>query len=340
MMTDKLIELKNINMYFQKTSGIFSKEKSFHVLKDINLSLEPGEILAIVGESGCGKTTMGKIITGLLKPSSGELIFEGKPVYKTFSTGDDNFRHSVQFIQQDSYAALNPVKTIYQSLAAPIQAYHKKMTRIEVRNRVVEVLEEVGLKPAEQFMSKYPHQLSGGQRQRVLMSRALTQNPKIIVADEPVSMIDVSLRLSILNLMTRLNKERKISFIYITHDLGTARYIANVGRIAVMYLGEIVELSSVSNLIVHPRHPYTQALLSAVPVPNPKIARQVRSVKIKSMELMNLEHRSIGCAFYDRCPYGTSECIKGDIADKEVGNDLVKCCNIDKIPEYQSGYKS
>jgi|SRR5690554_4377704 len=339
-MTDKLIELKNINMYYQKTSGIFSKEKKFHVLKDINLSLKRGEILAVVGESGCGKTTIGKIITGLLKPSSGELNFEGKSVYKTFITGDDNFRHSVQFIQQDSYAALNPVKTIYQSLAAPIQAFNKKMTRVEVRDRVIQVLEEVGLKPAEQFMSKFPHQLSGGQRQRVLMSRALTQNPKVIVADEPVSMIDVSLRLSILNLMIRLNKEKNISFVYITHDLGTARYIANVGRIAVMYLGEVVELSSVTNLIDHPRHPYTQALLSAVPVPDPKIARQVKPVKIKSMDLMNLEHRNTGCAFYDRCPYGTKDCIKEDIAYRKVNNDLVKCCNVDIIPEYHSGYES
>lgn len=337
-MQDKLIELKDINMHFQKASGIFSKEKDYHVLKDVNLAIEQGEILVIVGESGCGKTTMGKIITGLLRPTSGDLFFQGKPVYSRFKTGHEVFRRSVQFIQQDSYAALNPVKTIYQSLAAPIKAVDKKLTRVQVEMRMAEVLTEVGLTPVEQFMYKYPHQLSGGQRQRVLISRALTQNPKLIVADEPVSMIDVSLRLSILDLMTRLNTEKNISFVYITHDLGTARYFANVGRIGVMYLGEIVELSLMSGFTDSPRHPYSQALLSAVPIADPRIARIKDDVKIRSMELMSLEHRLDGCSFYDRCLYRTEGCAQGEIQNVTIGDSLVKCRNLDAVPCYQRGY--
>lgn len=338
-MDKELLRLKNIHMYFEKSSGLFGKKKQAHVLNGINLELNYGEILAIVGESGCGKTTIGKIITGLLHPNKGEVIFEGEEVYKAFRTGDQNFRKSVQFIQQDSYAALNPVKTIYQSLAAPLHATLKTNNHQVITEKVKGLLENVGLIPAEQFMYKFPHQLSGGQRQRVLMSRALTQNPKIIVADEPVSMIDVSLRLSILNLMTELNQEHQISFIYITHDLGTARYIANNGRIAVMYLGEIVETGKVNDIIDHPKHPYTQALLSAVPIPDPVLTREVKPAKIKTMELMDLTDRKTGCAFYDRCPYGTDSCTKEDIPYIERNRQMIKCINVDEIPEYESGFK-
>jgi oligopeptide/dipeptide ABC transporter ATP-binding protein len=338
-MSDILLELKNINMHFSKTSGIFSKEKRLHVLKNVNLNLEYGEILAVVGESGCGKTTIGRIITGLLRPTSGDLIFEDKNVYNLFRTGDHNYRESVQFIQQDSYAALNPVKTIRQSLSAPIQAHNKKISKMEIAQKVKNLLEDVGLIPASQFINKYPHQMSGGQRQRVLMARALTQNPKVIVADEPVSMIDVSLRLSILNLMTKLNKERNISFVYITHDLGTARYIASRGRIAVMYLGEIVELGKVNDIIDDPKHPYTQALLSAVPIPNPILARKENTIKIRSMDLMDLEHRQTGCSFYDRCPYRTEECKEGNIPYLRYENQEVKCINMKSIPKFTGVYK-
>lgn len=338
-MSSTLLELRGVHHYFERTDGLFAREKRLHVLNDINLSLEYGEILAIVGESGCGKTTIGRIITGLLKPTEGDLVFEGKSVYRMFRTGDENFRTSVQFIQQDSYAALNPVRTIYQSLSAPLQVVKKGISREDLTKEIKRLLEEVGLTPAEQFMVKYPHQLSGGQRQRVLMSRALTQNPKVIVADEPVSMIDVSLRLSILNLMGQLNQERNISFIYITHDLGTARYIANRGRIAVMYLGEIVELGCVSDIIDHPKHPYTQALLSAVPIPDPQLTRKQPPVNIKSMELMDLEHRQSGCAFYDRCPYGTDHCRDHTIPHLRRDNQDVKCIRVDDIPPYESGFK-
>jgi len=332
----KLIELSNINMIFQREGGILGKKRKFHVLKNINLDINEGEILALVGESGCGKTTLGKIITGMLKPTEGELLYKGNNVYKMFNVFYQDFRKSVQFIQQDSYAALNPVKTIHQSISAPVKAHNKEFTKVQVYRKVEELLEMVGLIPAAQFIDKFPHQLSGGQRQRILLARALTMKPKLIVADEPVSMIDVSMRLSLLNLMSELNKKLGIAFVYITHDLATARYIASVGRIAVMYVGEIMELSNVDELLKNPKHPYTQALISAVPIPDPKLARKKKIIPIKNMEFMSIENRSDGCPFYLRCIYGENKCRLGVIEYININGTLVKCCNLEKVKKWET----
>lgn len=328
-MNNPIIELKDIDMNFARRGNLLRGERKVHVLKKLNLEIYPGEILAVVGESGCGKTTVGKIITGLLKPSKGTLLYNGDSVYKLIGFGNKEYKASVQFIQQDSYAALNPVRTIFQSLSAPIRVKNRHISQEEIRRLVLANLVKVGLTPPEEIIMKYPHQLSGGQRQRVLMARAISLDPKLIVADEPVSMIDVSLRLSILNLMIKLNKEMNISFVYITHDLATARYIANNGRIAVMYLGEIVEINEVNDLLQNPRHPYTQALIASVPVPDPKIAKLDKKIPIKSMDLMNLEKRDDGCSFYPRCPYGFEACKHGEIPYKSIAECRVKCIKED-----------
>ena len=201
------------------------------------MGVDRGEIITIVGESGCGKTTLGKVITGLLKPTSGKLIYNGINVYSCMPWDYKKYRSAVQFVQQDSYAALNPARTIYQSLYAPLRKLYGY--RRDLPEKVNELMRMVELTPPEQFLKKYPHQLSGGQRQRVLLARALSMNPDLIVADEPISMIDVSLRFSMLNLFARLNKERGITIIYITHDLSTARCVAANGRMYVMYLSLI-----------------------------------------------------------------------------------------------------
>ena len=298
----KVIELRDLNMSFDKKGKFLQKEKKIHVLRDINLDIYEGEIVAIVGESGCGKTTIGKIITGILKPTKGEVLIDGKNIYKFDINNFFKAREKVQFIQQDSYAALNPVRTIAKSLSAPIKHHFKGISSEECEMKMKELLMRVGLNPPEQFLSKYPHMCSGGQRQRILMARAISIEPSLIVADEPVSMIDVSMRLSILNLMSDFNKNDGISFVYITHDLATARYIAQCGRIVVMYLGEIVEEGKIDEVLQDPRHPYTQALIAAVPTPDPKIAKKARKIPIKSMDLGSLENRPEGCVFYDRCP--------------------------------------
>ena len=323
-MMKKVVELKNINMSFAKKGKFLKKEKQIHVLRDINLDIYEGEIVAVVGESGCGKTTIGKIITGILKPTSGEMLVEGENIYKFDIKRFFNAREKVQFVQQDSYAALNPVKTISASLSAPIKHHYKKLSLEERSKMIDDLLIKVGLNPPQQFLDKYPHMCSGGQRQRILMARAISLEPSLIVADEPVSMIDVSMRLSILNLMSSLNKSEHISFVYITHDLATARYIAQNGRIVVMYLGEIVEEGKIDDVISHPLHPYTKALIAAVPTPDPKIAKQEKEIPIKSMDLGSLENRTEGCVFFDRCPYASEECKK-KIEYQVINNTKVKC---------------
>lgn len=315
-----LLELKGVQVYFDKKGSFLQSERKLHVLKNLDLSIEAGEIIALVGESGCGKTTTGKVITSLLKPSAGEVIYQGKPLWKGFRRYRfDN--SSIQFIQQDSYAAFNPVKTIEQSLRDALRCADKKMSKKVADARIRELLDIIGLSPAEQYLYKYPHNLSGGQRQRLLMARAIAFQPKIIVADEPVSMIDVSLRVSILNLMSKLNEQFGISFIYITHDLSTARYIAKNGRICVMYLGQIVEMGSVEQVLSYPQHPYTRALIMAAPdLNNP----ENKPLPLKSMELYDLENRTEGCAFRNRCIFECEACAHG-VQVKTVDGVMVRC---------------
>lgn len=322
-MSNHLLELQDVNVVFTKRGEFLKGDHRFHVLKDINFHIDEGEIVALVGESGCGKTTMGKVITNLQSVSSGKVLFNGKPIKELFGANKE-YRNAVQFIQQDSYAALNPVKTIYGSLATAIKVANKRINRTDLEQKMRELLTDVGLSPAELYLYKYPHQLSGGQRQRILMARALALNPKIIVADEPVSMIDVSLRISILNLMSKLNKQRKISFLYITHDLATARFIANNGRISVMYLGQIMEEGDINEIIYHPKHPYTKALIAAIPTPDPLVSRNAKPIPIKNMKLMSLEHRTECCPFCDRCPNSTKKCLD-KVEYQTISGIKIKC---------------
>lgn len=326
--TAPLMSLKKVNMYFKKPGSVL-KDSNIHVLRDIDLDIYPGEIVALVGESGCGKTTLGKIITGLYRPTKGDIFFNGENVSGLFNKKINSF-NQVQFIQQDGYAALNPVRTIYQSLYAPIKTHNKKLKKAEIDKKIDELMNLVGLIPAEQFLIKYPHQLSGGQRQRILMARAISLEPKLIVADEPVSMIDVSLRLSLLNLMKELNKKLNMSFVYISHDLSTTRYIAESGRVVVMYLGEIIETGKIGDVIANPRHPYTRALIQAVPIPDPDYKAN-EDLPLKSMELGNIEHRHIGCGFCNRCPYFEDVCTqKVNYVHTETSDVL--CNNLNKVP--------
>ncbi len=323
-----LMRLEDINMVFKKPGALLA-DRDIHVLKDVNLDIYPGEIIALVGESGCGKTTLGKIITGLHRPTSGNVYFNGQKVSGIFDKKLTDF-NEVQFIQQDSYAALNPVRTIYQSLYAPIKTHNKKWSRKQIDARIEELMALIGLQPAQQFLTKYPHQLSGGQRQRILMARAISLNPKLIVADEPVSMIDVSLRLSLLNLMKELNEKLGMSFVYISHDLSTTRYIARNGRVCVMYLGQIVELGQIGDVIAQPRHPYTRALIQAVPIPDPDYKGN-DELPLKSMQLGSLEDRGDGCAFYERCLYSCEAC-KSRVNHVKTDTAEVLCCNLSKVP--------
>lgn len=329
MYDNSILKLENISMYFEKKDGLFSKATKVGAVVNVDLDINKGEIVAIVGESGCGKTTMGKVITGLLKPTSGNVLFKGKNIKSLKGKEYEEFRTGVQMVQQDSYAALNPSRTIFQSLSAPM--LEKKIVKniTEAYDKVVELLKTVELDPPEQFLEKYPHQLSGGQRQRILLARAISLNPKIIVADEPVSMIDVSLRISILNLMAELNKKMDIAFVYITHDLATAKYIAKNGKMVVMYLGKIMECGNVIETVKNPKHPYLQALIAAVPIPNPKFARNNNKLPLKSIEMPDPSNPPKGCRFNPRCIHSIGICEKEEPKAKEINGSIVSChiCN-------------
>lgn len=332
---EKLLELNDVGIEFESNNGFMGKKRRVGAVAGVNLRVDSGEILAVVGESGCGKTTIGKIINGLYKPTKGKILFMGKDIHTLNKKEAFIYRRNVQMVHQDSYAALNPARTIFQSLSAPLLQHKFVKNKSEATTKLEELLTLVGLTPPEQFLNKYPHQLSGGQRQRVLLARAISMQPKLIVADEPVSMVDVSLRISLLDLMSEMNKRFNIAFIYITHDLATARYIASHGKIAVMYLGKIVELGKLDQVISKPRHPYLQALLSAVPIPDPKIARKMKALPLKSPDMPDPANPPGGCRFNPRCPYAEDICAEKEPALIEFHGELLACHKAERIPEWK-----
>ncbi len=331
----KLLEVKNLEMYFKsvKKKGK-GKEGKVGAVVDVNLELEEGQIMALVGESGCGKTTIGKMIAGLFNPTGGHIIYKGKTFREMNNKERGEYRREVQMVHQDSYAALNPTRTIFNSLKDPMIKHKIVKNKEEAYERLVELFTLVGLTPVEQFIEKYPHQLSGGQRQRVLLVRALSVNAKLIVADEPVSMVDVSLRISLLDLMAKMNREMGISFIYITHDLATARYIGQEGKIGVMYLGKLVETGNLQSVLSDPRHPYLQALISAIPASDLAISRKKRELPLKSLEMPNPANPPSGCRFNPRCIYGTSECESIQPELEKSASGMVACHHESEVPKW------
>ena len=292
-----LIELRNITKKF----GIAREQVT--AVDSISLSIGAGETVCLVGESGCGKSTTGRMVAGLLPPSSGEILFKGSNITQTGSESYREYRKSVQIVHQDPYASLNPTQTIRQIITTPLLVHNKVKDRNHAERRATELLEIVDLTPARDFLDKYPHQLSGGQRQRVSVARSLTVEPQFIVADEAVSMVDVSIRVSLLSMLSRLKKEFNVTFLFITHDLALAKYFAWDGRITVMYLGRIVEDGPTPRLIADPRHPYTQALLAAVPEADPELTRRKRQVELRGADIPSLLNLPSGCTFHPRCPY-------------------------------------
>lgn len=318
-----LIELRHVSRSFRKN------RQTVTAVDDVSMAIQPKEIVCLVGESGCGKTTTGKLAAGLLAPSDGQILFEGKDVSTLRGADSVRYRKAVQIVHQDPYSSLNPVRTIYQTLSAPL-LYHKHCKdESSARKRAIELLELVDLTPAAEIMDKYPHQLSGGQRQRVSVARALTVSPSFIVADEAVSMVDVSIRASLLNMLGRLNQEMGVSFLFITHDLTLAKHFAWAGRIGVMYLGRMVEISRTPALIERPQHPYTQALLSAIPEPNPRITRTKERITLRSDEVPSLLHLPQGCRFHPRCPvWLKGKCDTEQPRLVEVGGGQQVACHL------------
>ena len=307
------------------------KGEKVKILQNINLTVGEGEIVALVGESGCGKTTLGKAMVGIHSPTTGTICYRGKDISKLSKSEFMEYRLGVQMVHQDSFAALNPNRTIFQSLSLPL--LHNKLARNnkEAESILHEYFTEVGLTPPDQFLYKYPHQLSGGQRQRILLARALSVKPKLIVADEPVSMVDVSLRIALIDLMTRMNQKYNISFVYITHDLATARYVAKDGRLAVMYLGKIVELNNIREAIDNPKHPYFQALISAVPSHFGLGKSEMKDLPLRSLDMPSVNNPPSGCSFHTRCPYYKERCEKESPELRDYKGGKIACHYAEEI---------
>jgi oligopeptide/dipeptide ABC transporter ATP-binding protein len=324
-----LVEVRDGTVVFQTRKGVF-RSGSVHALNGVDLRIHRGETVALVGESGSGKTTLGRLTLRLVKPESGSVLYDGRDISQATDSELRGFRQRAQIVFQDPFSSLNPYMTVDELIEEPLVIDGMKDSK-ERQRRVDEALEAVDLIPPGRFGSKYPGQMSGGQRQRVGIARALVRNPDYIVTDEPVSMIDASSRIEILNLLDRLQSERQMAFLFITHDIATARYFAD--RIAVMYAGYIVEEGVAGHIIDNPLHPYTQALIAAIPEPDPK-NRFIRRNVVPGEPGANTETIA-GCAFFSRCPVripGLCDVDRPMLIEREPGH-FVACHRYD--PAYQ-----
>ena len=294
-----LVDVKNLNMYYKILSGSWSSRKEYiHALNNINLEIKKGEILGLVGESGCGKSTLGKAVLKLIEPV-GEVNFEGQNVLELKNKELKDFRKKSQMIFQNPYSSLDPRMTVYKFLREPL-VVHGIRDKNEIDTRIHEIINLTGLN--EEDLKRYPHEFSGGQRQRIAIARALILKPDFLVADEPVSALDVSIQAQIITLLKHLKEKLNLTILFISHDLGVVKYLCD--RIAVMYLGDIAELSDTDSLFLNPKHPYTKALISAVPSIHKKKSEEI---KLEG-ELSSPKNPPSGCWFHTRCPYAQEVC--------------------------------
>jgi len=320
-MKEPLLEVRNLKKYFPVRGGIFSKAIGYvYAVDGVSFYLNEGESLGLVGESGCGKSTAARAILRLIEPTEGEILFEGKDVCKLDHGEMRSIRRDMQIVFQDPYASLDPRRTVDQIIGEPLDVFQVS-TKKERKDRIAYLLQKVGLSP--DHARRYPHEFSGGQRQRIGIARALALNPKLIIGDEPVSALDVSIQAQVINLLEDIQKEFKLSYIIIAHDLAVVEHVCD--RIAVMYLGRIVELAKDRELYTSPLHPYTVALLSAIPVPDPNITKKRI---ILEGDVPSPMHPPAGCHFHTRCPRKKDVCEKTIPELTEIGNGHYVACHL------------
>lgn len=322
-MTDPIMSLKNLGRDFDTRGGKIT------AVDNVTFDLNTGDILCLVGESGSGKTTVARMAAGLLKPTRGQVLYDGKDIHAMSGREFRAYRQAVQIVHQDPYASLNPIHTIGDILRAPLLHHRICKNAKEATRRAGELLELVDCRPIENFIDKYPHQLSGGQRQRISIARALTLNPRIIIADESVSMVDVSIRVSLLNTMLKLRDELNVTFLFITHDLAVVKYFAWAGRIGVMYVGKVIEYGATPGVIARGLHPYTRALAAAIPEADPDLTRSKEKLQLRSLDIPRLTDLPSGCVFHPRCPYwipGTCDVSMPTLTD--IGDGRGVACHV------------
>ena len=315
--TDILLEVKNLHKNFVVERNFFGRPKAIlKAVNGVNIAIKRGETLGLVGESGCGKSTTGRTIIGLYAPSEGQVVFDGKVI----SNQHGRMHKDIQMIFQDPYASLNPRMTVADIIGEPLDIHHLCANRAERTARIYELLELVGL--SREQANRYPHEFSGGQRQRIGIARALACEPKFIICDEPISALDVSIQAQVVNLLEKLQHELGLTYLFIAHDLAMVRYISQ--SVAVMYLGQIVELAPTDELYEKPLHPYTKALSASIPLPDPKAERAKAHLPLQG-ELPDPIHPPAGCPFNTRCPLAKDICRRQMPALKQIGDRKVAC---------------
>ncbi len=324
---EPLIEVKGMKKWFPVNTGflsslLYKQELYVKAVDGVTFDIKKGEILVLAGESGCGKTTTGRCVLYLEPPTEGNVFYAGINLGELDRNEMKELRKRMQITFQDPYESLNPKQSIYGIVSEPLTVHKIPLTPSQRRERVLEALENVALTPPEDYIDRYPHELSGGQRQRISIARALILHPEFMVADEPVSMLDVSIRAEILNLLLKLREELGLTYLFITHDLAVATYIAD--RIGIMYLGKIMEIGPAHDVAFNPQHPYTRALISAVPSGDPTVKRRVESLKGEPPSPINVPP---GCRFHPRCPYAQDICAREMPEERDMGNGHFVACH-------------